>query len=179
MVIVLSAWLTVGLCIPLIQLPTCTFMPVCPSFIRSVIIWFLFVHNIIIRLSGHLMTVVAIYLFSFELEDVLKEYCMSEPFQPRCLKNEVILMKSATYGRMRVGRCVTAEEVDAHRLLSGEDHRFLGCSADVLSLLDRKCSGTTECDVRLSDIAAENVKPCYPGLTVYLEVSYDCINRKF
>jgi len=89
-------------------------------------------------------------------------------------------MKSAIYGRMKIGRCLTAEEVDAHRSVVGvgEDPRYFGCSADVLPLLDRKCSGQVQCEVRMSDISAENVKPCFPGLTVYLEVSYTCITSK-
>jgi len=87
-------------------------------------------------------------------------------------------MKSATYGRMSIGRCITSEEIDEQKTLSGDVSRFLGCSADVLPLLDRKCSGRIECNVRMSDISAENLKPCFPGLTVYLEVSYECISGK-
>lgn len=100
---------------------------------------------------------------------------MSETFQPRCLKNQVILMERADYGRMRIGRCITAEEVDAHRSVAGDDPRYFGCSADVLVILHRKCSGRSECEVRSSEISAENIKPCFPGLSVYLEVSYSCI----
>lgn len=103
---------------------------------------------------------------------------MSEPFQPRCLKTAVPLMKSATYGRMRIGRCITAKEVEAQRLAVGDDPRYLGCSETVLSILDRKCSGKTECDVRVIDMALEDVEPCFPGLSGYLEVSYDCISSR-
>ena len=88
-------------------------------------------------------------------------------------------MKTAIYGRMHIGRCITAEEVVAQRRLAGDDPQILGCSADVLPMLDAKCSGKTDCNVRLSDIAAENIKPCFPGLVMYLEVSYECINGKF
>jgi len=87
-------------------------------------------------------------------------------------------MKSATYGRMRIGRCITSEEVDAHRMVAGDDPRYLGCSADVLHILDRKCSGKAGCEARWSDISSENIKPCFPGLTVSLEVSYECISGK-
>ena len=82
------------------------------------------------------------------------------------------MMKNATYGRMRIGRCITAEEVD------GLGSRHLGCSANVLTLLDNKCSGMTECDIRVVEISDHTVKPCFPGLTVYLEASYDCITSK-
>lgn len=85
-------------------------------------------------------------------------------------------MKSAIYGRMRTGRCITTEEVAAQRrLLAGEEIRLLGCSADVLETLDRRCSGNVECNIRVSDIPDENVQPCFPGLKMYLETSYDCV----
>lgn len=88
-------------------------------------------------------------------------------------------MKSATYGRMRTGRCITAEEVAAQkRQLAGEDIRLLGCSADVLETLDRRCSGNAECNIRVSDIQDENIQPCFPGLKMYLETSYDCVISK-
>lgn len=85
-------------------------------------------------------------------------------------------MKSAIYGRMRTGRCITTEEVAAQRrLLAGEEIRLLGCSADVLETLDWRCSGNVECNIRVSDIPDENIQPCFPGLKMYLETSYDCV----
>lgn len=105
--------------------------------------------------------------------------CQYETFQPKCLKNEVILMKSATFGRMRIGRCVTAGEISALQRANLEDtNSYLGCSVDVLPILDRKCSGNKDCEVRLSDISAEDITPCLSGLVVYLEVSYSCITGK-
>ena len=105
--------------------------------------------------------------------------CQYETFQPKCLKNEVILMKSATFGRMRIGRCVTAGEISALQRANLEDtNSYLGCSVDVLPILDRKCSGNKDCEVRLSDISAEDIAPCLPGLVVYLEVSYSCMSGK-
>jgi len=103
---------------------------------------------------------------------------MQESFQALCPRNEVTLIKSATYGRMRIGRCITSEEVDAFKVAVGENPRYFGCSADVLHILDRKCSGKAGCDARWSDVSSENIKPCHPGLTVYLEVSYECISGK-
>ena len=88
-------------------------------------------------------------------------------------------MRSATYGRMRIGRCISAEEVAAQRSLTGgDDARILGCSADVLSILDRKCSGKSQCDIRTADVSYNNAKPCFPGLISYLEASYYCITGK-
>src|SRR6218665_875946 len=110
---------------------------------------------------------------------VSEDICIFETFQPRCLKNEVILMKSATYGRMRIGRCVTAKEIFNLQRANLEDtNSYLGCSVDILPILDRKCSGNKDCEVRLSDISAEDITPCLSGLVVYLEVSYSCISGK-
>ena len=88
------------------------------------------------------------------------------------MKNEIILMKSATYGRMRVGRCITAAELENLR------SHHLGCSEDILSFFDQKCSGKTDCEVRVIDITVESINPCPFSLNVYLEVSYDCISSK-
>jgi len=109
----------------------------------------------------------------------VEEYCQSEYFQPRCLKNEVIFMRTAIYGRMRIGKCISAEEVAAHKTHVGDDPRYLGCSEDVLRILDEKCSGKVSCDVRVIEISDENIRPCFPGLKEYLEASFDCINSKY
>ena len=82
-------------------------------------------------------------------------------------------MKSATLGRMRIGRCITAEEIDKLRF------HYLGCSEDLLPFFDRKCSGQTNCEISHNDISAENNNPCPPGLNIYLEVSYDCISSEY
>lgn len=105
----------------------------------------------------------------------VNDYCQSESFQPRCPKSEVILMTSATYGRMRIGRCITAEEIDAQRSLTSDESRILGCAADVLPLLNKKCSGKSECDIRIFDIGSYDVRPCVAGLNTYLEASFTCI----
>lgn len=101
---------------------------------------------------------------------------MAEVFRPQCSMNAVILMQNATYGRMRIGRCLIAEEVDAHRAIVGDDPRYLGCYVNVLDLLDQSCSGKTYCEVRIAEInEGVNIAPCYPGLKAYLEASYDCV----
>ena len=103
-----------------------------------------------------------------------QEYCLATGFQAKCFKNEVIVMTSALYGRMRVGRCLQ----DEGELLSRNrnDPRFLGCSADVLKILDRRCSGKNQCDVKLiSDLDLQREEPCHASLKCYLEASYDCV----
>jgi len=88
------------------------------------------------------------------------------------MKNEIILMKNATYGRMRIGRCITAEEIENLR------SHHLGCSENLLPFFDRKCSGRTTCEITHIAISAESFKPCPPGLIVYFEVNYNCISSK-
>ena len=36
----------------------------------------------------------------------VRDYCETETFNASCHHGEVIVMKSALYGRMRLGRCV-------------------------------------------------------------------------
>lgn len=84
-------------------------------------------------------------------------------------------MKSAIYGRMRIGRCITKEEVDILR----PGHEEIGCSSDVLDVMDRKCSRKTECSIRIFDISLETTRPCSSAvLNLYLETKYECIKGK-
>lgn len=97
---------------------------------------------------------------------------MTESFGAKCAGvNEVVLMRSATYGRMQVGRCVTREEME----VLGDDPRYIGCSVDVLEILDRSCSGRESCEFRVGELSERNIRPCIRGLVVYLEASYECI----
>ena len=73
---------------------------------------------------------------------------------------------------MNFGRCVEEEpELDSMK----DNPRFIGCSADVKHILDQKCSGFTECDLKITNQIFEGVKPCMAGLQMYLETSYACI----
>jgi len=110
------------------------------------------------------------------LSGELKEYCLTtEAFEAKCLKNEVIVMNSAIYGRMRIGRCLDA--VDVSSFGSGPD--ILGCSVDVLHILDERCSLRNQCEVVLSfDTDLIKEKPCHPGLKSYLEAGFDCVTGK-
>jgi len=103
----------------------------------------------------------------------LAEYCIGEDFQPRCTGNDVIVMLSARYGRMKVGRCVEVEPGFESML---EDPRYLGCSTDVLDVVSRQCSGRSECTLRVNDQNFNNVKPCFTSLKMYLEVAYLCVS---
>ena len=83
-------------------------------------------------------------------------------------------MKKAIYGRMNIGRCVSSKEI----AVFGQDQNnkgFLGCSSDVLPLMDLKCSTRNRCEVRIPDNDLEETMPCYPGLKMYLEADYECV----
>ncbi len=55
----------------------------------------------------------------------VREFCQSEVFRASCWKNEVVVMETALYGRMKIGRCVES------------DLGYIGCSSDVLNYADR------------------------------------------
>ena len=56
------------------------------------------------------------------------EYCSWETFSAKCQEGEMIVMENATYGRMRMGRCVV------------QDFGYLGCGKSVLHKLHRSVS---------------------------------------
>ena len=81
-------------------------------------------------------------------------------------------MEKASYGRMKLGKCVT------------KDLGYVGCSTDVLAETDRFCSGRRACEFRVNYHLRDSVKgqkrlPCLDGaLASYLEASYHCIGGK-
>jgi Galactose binding lectin domain len=99
---------------------------------------------------------------------------MAETFRPQCPggKSDIIVITGARFGRMKFGRCV---EEDPGLVSVADNPRFLGCSADVKSILDKQCSGLTECEVKINNQNFEGIKPCMTGLTMYLEASYSCV----
>ena len=80
-------------------------------------------------------------------------------------------MKSAIYGRMKIGRCIEQEPDTSEATLN--NRRFLGCSKDILNLADGMCSAKSECDIRTAEL--EESTSCYSYLKLYLEASYECI----
>jgi len=107
----------------------------------------------------------------------VQEYCTAEEaFEVNCLNNEVTVITSAVYGRMKMGRCLEDERGDHFQRNMG-DPKFIGCSEDVLQLISNKCSGRTRCEVRLTfDNDFRKIKPCHAALKLYLEASYQCIS---
>ena len=113
-------------------------------------------------------------MFIAQNDDQLLETCQLETMEGRChWRSEVIVMTSARWGRMKTGRCL---EIHPNSLAAqGHDPLFLGCSEDVLNVMDAKCSGRSSCDVRIPDPVLAEIKPCYPDQTRYLETSYTCV----
>jgi len=106
-------------------------------------------------------------------EKKVQEFCQWETMRARCRWNsEVIVMTSARWGRMKTGRCLNIHP----KLMSSisNDPMFLGCSEDVLSLLDMKCSSKPSCDIVVPNPDLDKVTPCYEDQTRYLEASYTC-----
>lgn len=101
-----------------------------------------------------------------------QEYCQFEIFQPKCLRNEVIVIQKAFYGRMKVGRCLADDPAVIG--MGKDDPRNVGCFEDVQKLLDSKCSGKSDCEIRIPDPEIQKNSPCYRTLAMYLDASYAC-----
>lgn len=97
-------------------------------------------------------------------EESTGEYCAFEHFNASCRSpNERIYIRSAQYGRMRVGRCVKV------------DLGYLGCAADVRHVIEARCSGRLRCSVAVGDVELRTRSPCPTDVTWYLQVSYACV----
>jgi len=98
---------------------------------------------------------------------IVSEYCESEEFVASCsTDDEIIVMQSAYFGRMRLGRCLTVNSGD------------VGCQLDVLDQLDPLCSGRRHCSVVVATID-HRALPCTRVVRGYLEASYLCVQGPF
>ena len=91
------------------------------------------------------------------------EYCEGETLSILCGQSETIRINTALYGRMQLGRCVKV------------DLGYLGCQTDVLSIMDRLCSGRTSCQIDTVNRGIFNVNVPCSELQVYLHVEYACV----
>ncbi|KAK2175250.1 hypothetical protein NP493_742g01000 [Ridgeia piscesae] len=73
-------------------------------------------------------------------------------------------MEKATYGRMRLGRCVKT------------DFGFIGCDVDVLPVLDTACSGRRGCQFTVIEPNFPNRPPCNNEFKNHLELEYICVD---
>ena len=102
------------------------------------------------------------------------EFCNSEVFQPSCLKNEVIFIEKAIYGRKEFGRCLRSEGVATSKYMN--DEGFVGCYSDVRHIIETQCAGQPRCEVYVSKIDGDT--KCLDFLKEYLDVEFTCFNGK-
>jgi len=89
--------------------------------------------------------------------------CHSNYFRAKCAWDELIIVAEARYGRMRINKCVS------------ENFGYVGCSIDVIDVLDAYCSGRRTCHVRVLDETFTESTPCHEDLNLYLQVDYQCV----
>jgi len=107
----------------------------------------------------------------------ISEYCQLETFRARCRHGDVVVMTTARFGRMRVGRCIDARSRSAAlEKAMQSDSNLLGCYADVLDYADRMCSGKTSCDIAVPNRDLLSTRPCVSQLTMYFEAAYQCVS---
>ena len=118
--------------------------------------------------STHLIRYVSFTYVVFipHLSSETREYCNMEVFNATCRPDEVIVMDSARYGRMKLGRCV-------RRNLG-----YLGCGMDVLPYMDKACTGKRQCDFTVPTPALYATQPCPGDTTPYLEAGHTCTKGK-
>lgn len=80
------------------------------------------------------------------------------------------MIQQAIYGRRRVSKCLGSEEANMF-----DNSRYFGCSKNVLHIVAGKCSGHKECEIGIPDPDLDGTTPCLPGLKMFLEVSYACV----
>ena len=108
-----------------------------------------------------------VYLFNTcHFAGELSEYCLTEIFTPHCAPDHVVVMTTAMFGRMHIGRCVT------------KSFGYVGCGWNVIGVLDRYCSGRRSCEVRVAPIQYElpRTDNCPKDLKRFLLAEYRCIN---
>jgi len=124
--------------------------------------------------TKHLSTGVCFYsVFGAIFPGETEEYCQLQTFEPRCWKNEVIVIEKALYGRHKIGKCISEQETSF-----SQESNFFGCYTDVGDIVNSKCSGRKQCQIRVPDADLERTRTCLPGLQMFLEVSYKCLEGK-
>ena len=99
---------------------------------------------------------------SFAILHRSEEICRWESLNATCPPHHVVVMESARYGRMKLGRCLNR-------------NYMIGCSGDVLKQADLRCSGRHNCTVRVPDETFHEVQPCPKDVMAYMEASYSCL----
>ena len=116
------------------------------------------------------------WLLSFEVMQIVSadEFCSSEVFQPNCLRNEVIYITKAFYGRREYGRCLKEEGALNEQLLKMPG--YINCSSDVRHIIEPQCAGQQRCEVDVAKIKSNT--SCLTFVLKHLEVSHECIRSR-
>lgn len=116
----------------------------------------------------------------------MRKHCFPDSFNVTCAHDEVIMMTAARYGRMSKGPCLTSDyQVGCWAdVLHHVDRKCCGaawcvvtwCAVTwcVLQLVDRKCSGRRHCVIAIPDTVLHNLHPCQKDLFAYLESEHVC-----
>ena len=92
----------------------------------------------------------------------VKEICQWETFNATCGADEIVLVRSARYGRMQQGRCIES------------DYR-IGCDADILLTVDARCSGRHHCTIDIPDSTLHRQVDCLKDILAYMQAEYTCV----
>jgi len=96
-----------------------------------------------------------------------RDYCQWDTFEASCpSRDQLVVMKSAVYGRMASGRCIE------------RDYGYVGCQSDVLLQADTRCSGRRECKLDIPYRPFDVGHPCPKDLTRFLRASFVCLKGK-
>ena len=91
------------------------------------------------------------------------DYCKWDTFNAECAKpDEVVIMTSALYGRMERSNCIE------------RDYGYVGCSGDVMTMADARCSGRRKCSIEIPDKTFDKSSICPKDLTRYFSATYMC-----
>lgn len=93
----------------------------------------------------------------------VRDYCLEEGFSAECRDNSVVVITSALYGRMTVGRCVS------------RNYGYIGCRADILKHVAKLCSGKRSCGINNFATSFAEYRVCPADLKGYMEVSFECV----
>ena len=116
------------------------------------------------------------WLLCFEVMQVVsaEEFCNSEIFQPTCLRDEVIYIKKALYGRKEYGRCLKKEgDLDEDLL---KKPGYINCFTDVKHVIETQCAGQKHCELYVAKIKSNT--SCLNFALKHLEVSHECVRSR-
>ena len=94
-------------------------------------------------------------------------FCQNEQFDASCERDEVVFMRTAHYGRMKLSRCVR------------KDYGYIGCGTDVMNVAHAACSGRRTCEINVPNEQLDANQPCPEDFKSYLEAGYDCMKGMY